>query len=251
MTRSASAIASSRAGSAPATRTSEPPVTSGRETAATPGGEAGFAVNRSRSPPVEFRELPAATGLPRARPGSPGRPQRHVGSGPGGSYGVNASGCPHTSTPTSWTPGGSGSANRTPMGSREQASTGRSSARGAQVGQASRAAHDGVRRHPRGRERHRQPGGPGGAEEDRSQPVARQVDEQHVTALQVVLLDEQRGGLGHPVGVRRHRQLDALAGAVVVEREAGGPGRGAARQPGAGRRWASWQPSREVSPLVR
>ncbi len=53
VTRSASAIASSRAGSAPVTRTSEPLDTSGRVRAATPGGEAGFAVDRSRSPPVE------------------------------------------------------------------------------------------------------------------------------------------------------------------------------------------------------
>ena len=63
VTRSASAIASSRAGSAPVTRTSEPLETSGRVKAATPGGEAGFAADRSRSAPVEFAELPAATEL--------------------------------------------------------------------------------------------------------------------------------------------------------------------------------------------
>ena len=64
---------------------------------------------------------------------------------------------------------------------------------------------------------HDQADRPGGAEEHRTEPVRRQVDAQALAALEVVLLDEQAGGLRDPVGVRRHRQLDPLAGRVVVE----------------------------------
>ena len=49
--------------------------------------------------------------------------------------------------------------------------------------------------------------------------MVREVDKEHVAALEVVLLDQQRGDLGDPVGVGRHRQLDALAGPLVVPRE--------------------------------
>ncbi len=134
---------------------------------------------------------------------------------------MNASGCDHTSTPTSCTPAGSGSANRTPSGSSAQASTGTSSARPAQrstpVGPADdRVGRVVLRRH--------QPDRPRGAQEHRAQPVRRQVDPDRLPALEVELLGQQRCGLGHPVGVRRQRQLDALAGGVVVERDEGAAG---------------------------
>ena len=58
-----------------------------------------------------------------------------------------------------------------------------------------------------------------------------QVDPDRLTALEVVLLAQQGGGLRDPVGVRRHRQLGALARGVVVERHQGTAGVGA-QQPG-------------------
>ena len=108
--------------------------------------------------------------------------------------------------------GGQRLANRTPSGSRLHASTTRSSPR--------RPPRRGcrVRRRPRrgrprrggpGRPSRQRRGTPGRASGSAGRPGA-------VTALEVALLDEQARRLGHPVGVRRHRQLDALAGRVVV-----------------------------------
>ena len=58
-----------------------------------------------------------------------------------------------------------------------------------------------------------QPDRPGGGQEDRPEPVGRQVDPQPHAALEVTLLDQQTGRLGHPVGLGRQRQLDPLVGA--------------------------------------
>ena len=59
---------------------------------------------------------------------------------------------------------------------------------------------------------------PRGAEPDRAQPVRRQVDQHEPAALDVELVLDQPRGLGHPVRVGRHRELDPLARGVVVER---------------------------------
>ena len=73
---------------------------------------------------------------------------------------------------------------------------------------------------------HRQPQAPGRTQPDGGQPVRRQVDEHQAAALEVQLVLREAGGLRDPVGVRRHRQLDALPGGVVVEghQRAGGVG---------------------------
>ena len=60
--------------------------------------------------------------------------------------------------------------------------------------------------------------------EDRHQPVRRQVEQHRVAGVEAELVDEQVGGLAHPVGVRRDRQLGALAGRVVVGRHQRLPG---------------------------
>ena len=82
--------------------------------------------------------------------------------------------------------------------------------------QRARPAHDGVGVRVLG------PGddesdAPGRPEEHRSQPVGGQVHGQGLPTLDAVLIGEQARGLRDPVRVRRHRQLDALPGGVVVE----------------------------------
>jgi hypothetical protein len=84
-----------------------------------------------------------------------------------------------------------------------------------------RTAHDGGRFVRIG---HDEPGTPGRAEEHRGEPVRRQVDPHGVAALEPQLVDEERAGLGDPVGIRRHRQLDPFAGLVVVESHEGPAG---------------------------
>ena len=66
VTRSATAVASSRPGSAWATRTSEPPRASGSTQVAIPGGEAGFATVRRRPPSVTTSPAAAAPTARRA-----------------------------------------------------------------------------------------------------------------------------------------------------------------------------------------
>ncbi len=130
--RSETYVASSRSRPARVTSTNEPPRVSGSVKVAIPGGEAGFASDRRRPPSVTM--VPAAAAPHRAACVVVAPSRSWAGSSPpGGSHGVNASGCPQISTPTSWTPGGTRSAKRTPSGSRAQASTGRSAALGAQT----------------------------------------------------------------------------------------------------------------------
>ena len=69
----------------------------------------------------------------------------------------------------------------------------------------------------------RQSDRPRGGQEDRRQPVGRQVQAQPHAALEVTLLDQQPGGLGHPVGIGREGELDAFVARVVVERDEGRP----------------------------
>ncbi|UUZ58101.1 hypothetical protein LP418_17670 [Nocardioides sp. B-3] len=101
-----------------------------------------------------------------------------------------------------------------PSGRRLHAKTGRSSAPLRPPGQRLGTAHHRVRVDVVG---DRQSDGPARRHEDRSEPVRRQVEAQTHPALEVALLDQQPGGLGHPVGVGRQRQLDPLVGLVVVE----------------------------------
>ena len=65
---------------------------------------------------------------------------------------------------------------------------------------------------------HLEPGQPGTAQEHRAEPVARQVERHPVAGVQSEVVGQHARGLRHPVGVRRHGQLGALAGDVVVER---------------------------------
>ena len=63
----------------------------------------------------------------------------------------------------------------------------------------------------------REPGAPA-AEQDRDRdPVGRQRDQGRITHPEAELVQQQEVRLGHPVGQRLGRQLDALTGRVVVE----------------------------------
>ena len=125
--RSATYVAARRSGPEWTTSTSEPPRASGSVKEASPGGEAGFA-SESRRPPSDKRFPTAAALHVSAWVRSPKLPAVAGSSSCGGSCVMKESGCDQTSIPTSCTPCGTGSAKRTPSGSSEQASTGRSSA---------------------------------------------------------------------------------------------------------------------------
>ena len=141
--RSASWTSSRRAGSGLRTRTSEPPRPRGSVKVAIPGGEAGSATERRRPPSV--RTLPTAAVLSCVQSRAWVRSSVARSSPVGGSHAVKPSGCDQISTPTSSTPAGSASANRTPIGRRLHASTGIDRRAGCPRVQPVGSAHDGVR----------------------------------------------------------------------------------------------------------
>ena len=211
---SATSIASSRSAPARVTRTREPPFASGSVKVASSGGEAGLAATRRRPPSVTRVPAAAAShsscwvtpgagevdGVVVGRRRVPGRERVRLRPDLDADVvhaGRHRRGEPHPE--------------------RQQRAGEYDALRGVACPalEAVRTAHD------RGRVvgvGHDETRAPRGAEEHRGEPVRRQVDPQRVAALEPQLVDEERPGLGDPVGVGRHRQLDPFAGLVVVER---------------------------------
>ena len=160
-----------------------------------------------------------------------------VGAVRAGRTGTKASGWDQTSTPEVVHAGRQrlGEPHR-PAGAGPWPATGIAVGAAGPAGERCRAADDGVGVVVLGDDEADRPRGP---EQHRAQPVRGQVDPDRLAALEVVLLGEQRRGLGDPVGVRRDRQLGALAAGVVVERDQRAAGVAAQARPGRRRRWSS------------
>ena len=124
------------------------------------------------------------------------------------------------------TPGGSGSANRTPRGSRAVATTGRPAACAARAWTERGPQTNASRRRGRPASSHTtcSPTVQAAPRNTGVSQCAGRSTSSRPPALEVVLLDEQGRGLGHPVGVRDDRQLHPLAGGQVVERDQRSPG---------------------------
>ncbi len=216
MTCSVAAIAASASGSA-----GRPGRASRRTRAARPGSPAPVPGRRStgggrcrpdgrRPPPATA--APGSVGRRRAR----GRRPRGVGVPRNEGVGLR----PHLH-PEVVDADGHGSRKRTPSGSSAEARTTRSSARGVQR-PACRVRTP--RPRPRRSQRHRPPPqarrrvrSPRPRPAPRCRASAAAGRGRRGPALEAELVDEQRGGLGHPVRVRRRRELHALTGGVVVE----------------------------------